>query len=73
MTRQARGWHVVGAGEDGVFRHAEMETASGADWTTHALGEIKVAANGVRCDLHRMADYRTSSIKTIAKHAVASA
>tara|TARA_B100000780_G_C20815273_1_gene323893 strand:- start:144 stop:314 length:171 start_codon:yes stop_codon:yes gene_type:complete len=56
-----------------VFRHAEMETASGADWTTHALGEIKVAANGVRCDLHRMADYRTSSIKTIAKHAVASA
>jgi carbon-monoxide dehydrogenase medium subunit len=64
---------VTGAGEDGVFRHAGMETALSADWASGALDAVKVGSDGLLSDLHCAADYRASLIKTIAKRAVAAA
>ncbi len=62
---------VTGAGQDGVFRQAEMEAALAASFTPEALDGITVSADGLNEDIHGDPDYRAHLIKVMAKRAVA--
>ncbi len=64
---------VTGAGDNGVFRHAGLEAALGADWSAEAADGVAVAADGLMADIHASADYRAHLIRVMAKRAVASA
>jgi aerobic carbon-monoxide dehydrogenase medium subunit len=64
---------VTGAGENGVFRHAGLETALSGTWSAEAVNGVDVSADGLLSDLHGAADYRANLIKVMAKKAVAAA
>ncbi|MEM6384822.1 MAG: xanthine dehydrogenase family protein subunit M [Pseudomonadota bacterium] len=61
---------VTGAGEDGVFRSADMEVALGSSFTTDALDGVSVSADGLLSDIHGDATYRANLVKVMAKRAV---
>jgi carbon-monoxide dehydrogenase medium subunit len=62
---------VTGAGDDGVYRHAEMEAALEGDWNADAVTGISVSADGLLSDIHGDATYRANLIKVMAGRAVA--
>lgn len=64
---------ITGAGDGGVFRHAGLETALTADFTSAAIEGVEVSADGLLSDLHGGADYRAALITAMAKRAVAAA
>ncbi|MBZ9846443.1 xanthine dehydrogenase family protein subunit M [Mesorhizobium sp. CA14] len=64
---------VTGAGEDGVFRAKEIETALAKNFDAAALAGLKVSAKGLMSDIHASADYRANLIAVMAKRAVAAA
>ena len=64
---------VTGAGQNGVFRASEFETALNANFSPDALNGVAVPANGLIADLHGDADYRAHLIGVMAKRAVAAA
>jgi aerobic carbon-monoxide dehydrogenase medium subunit len=64
---------VTGAGQDGVFRMGEMETALGGNWSPDAVAGIAPAADGLLSDLHGSAAYRSNLVTVMAKRAVAAA
>lgn len=64
---------VTGAGQNGVFRVAEMEDALARNWSPDAVANIKVPARGLNADLHGTAEYRAHLITVMAKRAVAAA
>ena len=64
---------VTGAGQDGVFRVAEMEQALAANWSPDAVANIKVPATGINADMHGSAEYRAHLVTVMAKRAVAAA
>ncbi len=64
---------VTGAGQDGVFRAAEMETALADSFSAGALDGIAVPADDLMTDMHAAADYRAHLITVMAKRAVARA
>ena len=64
---------VTGAGQDGVFRQAEMEQALAANWSPDAVAGIKVSPDGLNGDLHGTPEYRAHLITVMAKRAVAAA
>jgi carbon-monoxide dehydrogenase medium subunit len=64
---------VTGAGQDGVFRHAEMEKALSASFTPDAIAGIVTPATGLNSDIHASAEYRAHLIGVMAKRAVAKA
>jgi len=64
---------VTGAGEDGVFRAKDMETALKKNFSAAALGNIKVSPKGLMSDIHADAEYRAHLVGVIAKRAVAAA
>ena len=64
---------VTGAGQNGVFRVAEMEDALAKNWSPDAVANIKVPADGLLADLHGDAAYRANLITVMAKRAVAAA
>jgi carbon-monoxide dehydrogenase medium subunit len=61
---------VTGAGDDGVFRHAGLETALGANWSADAVSGVNVSADGLMSDIHGNAAYRANLIGVMAKKAV---
>jgi aerobic carbon-monoxide dehydrogenase medium subunit len=61
---------VTGSGDDGVFRHAEMEAALNGNWNASALDGIDVSSDGLMSDIHGSAAYRANLIKVMAKRAV---
>ncbi|WP_120498496.1 xanthine dehydrogenase family protein subunit M [Kiloniella sp. EL199] len=61
---------VTGAGPC-VFRQTEMEAALSASFTTQALENITVSADGLNSDIHASAEYRANLITVLAKRAVA--
>ena len=61
---------VTGAGDNGVYRHAGLEAALSADWSTTASEAIEVSADGLMSDLHGTAAYRANLIKVMAKRAL---
>jgi aerobic carbon-monoxide dehydrogenase medium subunit len=64
---------VTGAGQNGVFRLTEFETALNANFSPAALDGVSVAADGLNSDLHADADYRAHLIGVMAKRAVSAA
>jgi aerobic carbon-monoxide dehydrogenase medium subunit len=64
---------VTGAGEGGVFRWAEAETALAGKFSAKAVEGLKASAKGLNSDLHASADYRAHLIGVMAKRAVAAA
>ena len=61
---------VTGAGEGGVFRHEEMETALSSNYSADALNSLSIASDGLISDLHASAEYRANLIKEMTKRAV---
>ncbi len=64
---------VTGAGEGGVFRHADAEAALGSDFSEAALESLSTSADGLMSDLHASAEYRANLITVMTKRAVAKA
>jgi carbon-monoxide dehydrogenase medium subunit len=64
---------VTGAGDDGVFRVAEMESALAKNFTPDAISDIAVPDGGLNSDIHASAEYRAHLITVMAKRAVAAA
>lgn len=64
---------VTGAGSNGVFRHAAMETALSADFSPGALAGVTTDPSGMLSDIHGSAEYRANLVNVMAKRAVAAA
>lgn len=64
---------VTGAGQDGVFRVAEMEEALEKSWSPDAVAGIKISPEGLNSDMHGSAEYRAHLITVMAKRAVEAA
>lgn len=62
---------VTGAGDDGVFRSAEIEAALTANFDPSALEGLTVPADDLMSDIHASAEYRANLIVVMAKRAVA--
>ncbi|HEX2944258.1 MAG TPA: xanthine dehydrogenase family protein subunit M [Rhodopila sp.] len=64
---------ITGAGQDGVFRHTEMEKALSANFSPDAIAGIVTPPDGLNSDIHASAEYRAHLIGVVAKRAVAKA
>lgn len=64
---------VSGAGQNGVFRVAEMEQALKSNFAPSAVSGVKVSASGLMSDMHGSADYRAALITAMAERAVEAA
>ncbi len=64
---------ITGAGQDGVFRHTEMEKALSANFSADAIAGIVTPATGLNSDIHASAEYRAHLIGVMARRAVARA
>jgi carbon-monoxide dehydrogenase medium subunit len=64
---------VTGAGQDGVFRVAEMESALASNFAPDAVADIAVPEDDLNSDIHASAEYRAHLITVMAKRAVAAA
>lgn len=64
---------VTGAGQDGVFRVGDMESALSANWSPDAVAGISVSADDLLSDIHGSAAYRANLVTVMAKRAVAAA
>lgn len=62
---------VTGAGDGGVFRVPEMESALAGNFAAAALEGIEVSPDGLNSDIHAAADYRAHLINVMARRAVA--
>jgi carbon-monoxide dehydrogenase medium subunit len=61
---------VTGAGQDGVFRLKDAETALSANFSAGALAGVKVDPAGMMSDIHAAADYRAHLVAVMARRAV---
>jgi len=64
---------ITGAGQGGVFRHADMEKALSANFSPDAIANVKTAADGMNSDIHASAEYRAHLCGVIAKRAITKA
>ncbi|MHA6642340.1 FAD binding domain-containing protein [Mesorhizobium sp. A623] len=64
---------ITGAGDDGVFRSKEIETALSKNFDSDALEGVTVPATDLMSDMHASADYRANLIVVMAKRAVTAA
>jgi aerobic carbon-monoxide dehydrogenase medium subunit len=64
---------VTGAGDDGVFRSAEIEAALSKSFAPSALEGLKIAPANLMGDIHASPEYRANLIAVMAKRAVAAA
>lgn len=62
---------VTGAGEDGVFRHAGLESALERDFSPGSVRGVEISADGLLSDLHGSPEYRANLIGVMAARAVA--
>ena len=63
---------VTGAGEEGVFRHSDLENALSSNFSEDAVSGVEISANGLMSDIHASADYRANLIGEMTKRAVSS-
>ena len=61
---------VTGAGSDGVFRHATMESALDGSFGVDALDGVGTDADDMISDIHASGEYRAHLVGEIAKRAV---
>ena len=61
---------VTGAGQDGVFRASEIESALSSDWSANAAKGVKMSDDGLNTDIHASAEYRAHLISVMASRAV---
>lgn len=64
---------VSGAGQNGVFRVAEMEQALKGNFSPSGVSGIKVSSANLMTDMHGSAEYRAALITTMAERAVEAA
>lgn len=64
---------VTGAGQDGVFRVGDMESALAGNFSSDAIEGISVPDDDLNADIHASAEYRAHLITVMAKRAVAAA
>ncbi|MTI43962.1 carbon-monoxide dehydrogenase medium subunit [Roseibium hamelinense] len=64
---------VTGAGQDGVFRVAAMESALSSNWSADAVADISVSADDMMADIHGSAAYRANLVTVMAKRALEAA
>ena len=64
---------ITGAGQGGVFRHAEMEQALASSWSADAITDIKTPSDDLNGDIHASPEYRAHLIGVMARRAVAGA
>lgn len=62
---------ATGAGQAGVFRVADMESALAKDFSAKAIEGIKVSADDMIADMHAPATYRAQLVSVLARRAVA--
>ena len=62
---------VTGAGEDGVFRANDIETALSANFDAASLDDIVMSEDGLMEDIHASPAYRAHLIVEMARRAVA--
>jgi carbon-monoxide dehydrogenase medium subunit len=61
---------ITGAGQNGVFRHAEMEKALSANFSADAIRNIVTPPDDLNNDIHASAEYRAHLINVVARRAV---
>jgi aerobic carbon-monoxide dehydrogenase medium subunit len=64
---------VTGAGNDGVFRWTQAETALSANFSAAAIAGLTVDPSGMNADLHGSAAYRANLVKVLTGRAVTAA
>jgi carbon-monoxide dehydrogenase medium subunit len=64
---------ITGAGQGGVFRHAEFEKALSANFSSDAIAGISTSAEGLNGDIHASPEYRAHLIGVVSRRAVAKA
>jgi len=64
---------VTGAGDSGVFRSKEIETALSKAFEPSALDGVKVPSEALMGDIHASPEYRANLVVVMAKRAVAAA
>lgn len=64
---------VTGAGNEGVFRSADLEAALKASWSPSAVEPVTIDPAGMLSDIHASAEYRANLVKVMTKRAVAAA
>lgn len=64
---------VTGAGQNGVFRMADMEKALDGNWSADAVASMAPSADDMLSDMHGTAAYRANLVTVMAKRAVAAA
>lgn len=62
---------ITGAGQDGVFRVADMEAALDANFSADAIADIQVPDTDLNGDIHASPEYRAHLIGVMARRAVA--
>lgn len=62
---------VTGAGDNGVFRATEIESALGRSFDPSALQGMTVSFGNLMSDIHASAEYRAALVVVMAKRAVA--
>ncbi len=64
---------ITGAGQGGVFRHADMEKALSANFSADAVNGVTTPEDGLNSDIHASAPYRAHLIGVMTRRAVAKA
>ena len=64
---------ITGAGQGGVFRHAEMEKALTGSFSAAAIKGVKTAPGDLNGDIHASQEYRAHLVGVITGRAVAKA
>jgi len=64
---------VTGAGQGGVFRHAEMEKALAGNFSADAIKNVTTAPEDLNGDIHASSEYRAHLVGVIAGRALAKA
>ncbi|MBO6784340.1 MAG: xanthine dehydrogenase family protein subunit M [Alphaproteobacteria bacterium] len=64
---------VTGAGQDGVFRASDIESALSGNWSADAAKGVKMSDADLNSDIHASAEYRAHLISVMASRAVEAA
>jgi len=62
---------ITGAGVDGVFRHAGLETALVAEFSPESIDDVEIDADDMASDFHASQAYRANLVKVLTRRCVA--